>query len=71
MYGAWRSERVSGMMDNRQYFSAWDRYLIVKRIMTLSGDSSSFSFDSWLARDVTIDSVRDLGTRSGWALDPA
>ena len=71
MYGAWRSERVSGMMDNRQYFSAWDRYLIVKRIMTLSGDLASFSFDSWLAKDVTIDPLRDLGTRSGWALDPA
>ena len=71
MYGAWRCERVSGMMDNRQYFSAWDRYLIVKRIMTLSGDLASFSFDSWLAKDVTIDPVRDLPTRSDWALDPA
>lgn len=71
MYGAWRSERVSGMMDNRQYFSAWDRYLIVKRIMTLSGDLASFSFDSWLAKDVNIDPIRDLPIRSGWALDPA
>ena len=71
MYGAWRSERVSGMMDNRQYFSAWDRYLIVQRIMTLSGDLASFSFDNWLAKDVTIDPVRDLPTRSDWVLDPS
>lgn len=71
MYGCWRSERASGMMDNRQYFSAWQRYLIVKRIMTLSGDLASFSFDSWLAKDVTIDPVRDLETRSAWEMDPS
>lgn len=72
IFNAWRSERVSGMIDNRQYFTAWDRYLIVKRIMTLSGDLSSFSFDSWLAKDVTIDPLRDLPTRAGfdWTQDP-
>jgi hypothetical protein len=59
------------MMDNRQYFSAWQRYLIVKRIMTLSGDLASFSFDSWLAKDVTIDPLRDLETRSAWEMDPS
>ena len=71
MYGCWRSERASGMMDDRLYFSAWQRYLIVRRIMTLSGDLSSFNFDSWLAKDVTIDPLRDLGTRSEWEMDPS
>lgn len=71
MFGCWRSERASGMIDNRQYFSAWQRYLIVRRIMTLSGDLDSFSFDSWLANDVTIDPLRDLETRSDWGLDPS
>lgn len=73
MFNAWRSERVSCMIDDRQYFSAWQRYLIVKRIMTLSGDLSSFSFDRWLAKDVTIDPLRDLPTRLGpwWEPDPS
>lgn len=70
-FGVWRSESISGMMDNRQYFNAWSRYLIVQRIMTLSGDLGSFSFDSWLARDVTLDPIRDgdgdgLGTRTAY-----
>lgn len=34
------------------------------------GDLSSFSFDSWLEKDVTIDPVRDLPTRSEWTFDP-
>lgn len=71
MFGCWRSERASGMIDNRQYFSAWQRYLIVQRIMTLSGDLASFNFDSWLEKDVTIDPLRDLETRSVWGLDPS
>ena len=65
MYNVWRSERVSCMIDNRPYFSAWQRYLLVQRIMTLSGDGASFSYESWLKRDVPTDPVRDgVGTRS-------
>ena len=60
LYGRWRSEMISCMIDNRLYFSAWQRYLITKRIFTLSGDLASFSFESWLAKDVTIDPVRDV-----------
>ena len=59
LYGRWRSEKISCMIDNRCYFSAWQRYLITRRIFDLSGDLASFSFESWLANDVTIDPVRD------------
>ena len=50
---------VSGMIDNRFYYSAWCRYLIAKRIMTLSGDLTSFNYEYWLERDVTFDPIRD------------
>lgn len=59
LYGRWRSEKISCMIDNRFYFSAWQRYLITRRIFTLSGDLDRFSFASWLAKDVTADPVRD------------
>ena len=59
LYGRWRSEKISCMIDNRFYFSAWQRYLITQRIFNLSGDLDSFSFESWLANDVTVDPVRD------------
>lgn len=64
VFDAWRSEQISCMIDNRPYFSAWQRYLIVQRIFTLCGDSSKFTFEQWLANDVTIDPVRDIETRS-------
>ena len=68
LFGRWRSEKISCMIDNRFYFSAWQRYLIAKRIFTLSGDGESFNFDDWLANDVPIDPVRDLSSGSvpGW-----
>ena len=53
----WRSEIVSCMIDDRAYFSAWQRILIVQRIMALSGDT--FDFNAFLASDVTTDPVRD------------
>ena len=59
MFGRWRNERISCMIDNRFYFSAWQRYLIVKRIMKISGDLDSFSFESWLSQDKTDDPIRD------------
>ncbi|MBQ6761544.1 MAG: hypothetical protein IJP49_02215 [Bacteroidales bacterium] len=64
LYGRWRSEKISCMIDNRFYFSAWQRYLITKRIFTLSGDLDRFSFESWLAKDVTADPVRDLDSET-------
>ena len=62
LFGRWRIEKISCMIDNRYYFSAWQRYLITKRIFTLAGDLDSFSFDSWLAKDVTTDPVRDVAS---------
>ena len=64
LYGRWRSEKISCMIDNRAYFSAWQRYLITRRIFTLSGDLDSFSFEAWLANDITLDPVRDATTHS-------
>jgi hypothetical protein len=48
---------ISCMIDNRLYFSTWQRMLIVKRIMSLSG--SSFDAATFWANDVTVDPVRD------------
>ena len=48
----WRSERVSCMIDNRFYFSTFQRELIVKRIMTLAG--ASFNESEFWAKDVPI-----------------
>lgn len=64
MLNRWRSERVSCMIDNRFYFSTFQRYLIVKRIMTLAGVSmTSDAFDTMFwAKDVTIDPVRDISS---------
>ena len=55
----WRSEKISCMIDNRQYFSTWQRELIVKRIMSLAGES--FSLSDFFNLDVTLDPVRDSG----------
>lgn len=54
----WRSERVSCMIDNRFYFSTFQRELIVKRIMTLAG--AAFDETSFWAKDVPTDPVRDI-----------
>ena len=60
LFGRWRSEMISCMVDNRFYFSTWQRMLIVKRIMSLSG--RSFDAASFWANDVTVDPVRDVGS---------
>ena len=57
LFGRWRSEMVSCMIDNRYYFSTWQRMLIVKRIMSLSG--STFHAEEFWANDKTADPVRD------------
>jgi hypothetical protein len=53
----WRSEVISCMIDNRQYFSTWQRIIIVTRIKSLAGDS--FSLNDFVNADVTCDPVRD------------
>lgn len=62
MFGRWRSEEISAMIDNRFYFSAWQRYLIAQRIMKLAGLESTFNYDFWKVRDVTNDPNRDSGS---------
>ena len=57
IFGRWRSEKISCMIDNRPYFSAWQRVLIVKRIKQLAGET--FTFSDFLSKDVTLDPVRD------------
>lgn len=64
MFGRWRNEEISAMIDNRFYFSAWQRYLIAQRIMKLAGMESTFNYNYWLARDVTTDPNRDGGSSS-------
>ena len=62
-FNRWRSERISCMIDNRFYFSAYQRYLIVQRIHTLAGDYISdpeARFADFLAKDVAEDPVRDV-----------
>jgi len=55
--GRWRSEKISCMIDNRQYFSLWQRMLIVKRIKALSGES--FNLQAFYENDVPFDPLRD------------
>ena len=57
MFNRWRSERISCMIDNRFYFSTWQRMIIVKRIMTLCG--GTFDTESFWAKDDPTDPVRD------------
>ena len=62
MFNRWRSEEISCMIDNRPYFSAWQRVLIAKRIHDLAG--IAFNLDSYLSIDNPTDPVRD-GSGSG------
>ena len=55
--GRWRSEFVSCMIDNRFYFSLWQRMLIVKRIMSLAGET--FDLQEFYNNDVPYDPARD------------
>lgn len=56
----WRSEVISCMIDNRLYFSTWQRVLIVRRIMELAGET--FSFASFIDNDVPFDPLRDASS---------
>ena len=56
IYYRWRSEKVSCMIDNRPYFSAWQRMLIVRKILEKAGEP--FDWDAFIAKDVTLDPIR-------------
>ena len=60
MFYRWRSERISCMIDNRFYYSTWQRYLIAKRIISLSG-GGTLSLADFKAKDDPTDPVRDGG----------
>jgi len=62
IYNRWRSEKISCMIDNRQYFSAWQRVLIARRISDLAG--VEFDLDAFLQNDDPTDPVRDVTTLS-------
>jgi len=67
LFNRWRSEIISCMIDNRTYFSTWQRMLIVKKIMEKAG--LEYSSDEFFANDVTIDPVRDQTSSSIIGLD--
>ena len=68
IFNKWRSEIISCMIDNRQYFSTWQRMLIVKRIMQLTG--MEFSYDSFFSKDITTDPIRDVVSSPVLGIDP-
>lgn len=49
LHGVWRPEGISCMVDNRYYYNAPSRELIVKRIKELAGET--YSFDEFLQYD--------------------
>ena len=58
MFNRWRSEKISCMIDNRFYFSTWQRYLIVNRIMSLAG-LPAVSVSDFITNDEAKDPLRD------------
>ncbi|MEG0518516.1 MAG: M64 family metallopeptidase [Bacteroidales bacterium] len=48
--GAYKSEFISCMVDNRLYYNTQSRYLIVERIHSVAGEQ--FSLDEFIAKDV-------------------
>ena len=55
--GIWRSEEISCMDDNRAYFSAYQRYLIVQRIFGIVGEA--FDYDTFLANDKQYNDIQN------------
>ena len=53
LHGIWRSELISCMIDNRFYFNAPSRELIVKRIKSLAGES--YSLEEFMSKDSDYD----------------
>lgn len=49
-YGAYRSEETSCMIDNRAYYNAQSRYMIVERLKGVAGED--FNLDIFLAKDM-------------------
>ena len=65
MFGIWRSEIVSCMIDHRPYFSNWQRWLLYNRIMEKCGLEPTL--EEFFANDVTTDPVRVALGDGTWA----
>ena len=50
--GIWRPEIISCMFDNRPYFNAWSRYLIMERVYGVCGET--FNRSVFLSKDSGI-----------------
>ena len=59
--GIWRSEVISVMDDNRKYFNAISRQIIVERIKSKAKET--FSFKEFCSKDVDYDELRDGKSR--------
>ena len=64
--GVWRSEKVSVMMDNRPYFSTWQRALVYQRLMRITGENPSC--DVRKAED--LQKYLEIDKRIGGIADP-
>lgn len=60
--GIWRSEIISCMIDNRRYYNAYSRQLLVERIKSLAGET--FDYNDFLSKDVNYDEILDGNGRS-------
>lgn len=60
--GIWRSEVISVMDDNRRYFNAISRQIIVERIKSKAKET--FAFEDFCSKDVDYDELRDSKSRS-------
>ncbi len=59
--GIWRSEPISAMDDNRRYFNAISRQIIVEHILRKAKET--FNFEEFCAKDVDFDELRDSRSR--------
>ncbi|MBR1406117.1 MAG: hypothetical protein IJ578_04205 [Bacteroidales bacterium] len=61
----YRAEQVSVMMDNRPYFSTWERALMYQRLMRATGEKASFDVTkesdlrAYMEIDVAIGGIAD------------
>lgn len=62
IFNRWRSEKISCMIDNRKYFSTWQRMLIVDRILSMTGES--FDINNFISKDDPTDPLRDIVSSS-------
>ena len=60
--GVWRPEIISCMVDNRPYFNAWSRYLIMERVYSVCGDT--FNRSMFLAVDSGRSRYDESATKS-------